>query len=186
MKISDFITQVKYPKTKKDDVGLLESLYDNIFPERKESTTSLLEIGVKNGYSLLLWRDYFINANILGIDPRYCPNVQGEKRISQITADAYDLSLIKQLGSFDIIIDDGPHTLESMEFFLEHYPKLCNPGGIVILEDILYSSWKHKLMDIAATHSAKVSCIDTKPGIKTKRFIDTWKDHDFYAIVIEM
>lgn len=38
---------------------------------------------------------------------------------------------------FDIIIDDGPHTLISQVMFIKKYLPLLNQGGIMIIEDII-------------------------------------------------
>jgi len=37
---------------------------------------------------------------------------------------------------FDIVIDDGPHTLEPQKAFIELYHKLVIPGGYLIVEDV--------------------------------------------------
>lgn len=42
---------------------------------------------------------------------------------------------------FDIIIDDGPHTLESMIFFIENYSKLLEEDGILVVEDVQSIEW---------------------------------------------
>jgi hypothetical protein len=54
--------------------------------------------------------------------------------------DAYKLEMINMLqekeGKFDIIIDDGPHTWESQQWFFENYYSLLNEGGVLLCEDI--------------------------------------------------
>ena len=37
---------------------------------------------------------------------------------------------------FDLVLDDGPHSLESQIFFVKHYSKLLKDDGILIVEDI--------------------------------------------------
>jgi hypothetical protein len=37
---------------------------------------------------------------------------------------------------FDVIIDDGPHTLESQLFAVKHFLPLLNEGGVFAIEDI--------------------------------------------------
>ena len=39
-------------------------------------------------------------------------------------------------GKFDIIIDDGPHTWASQEWFFMYYYSLLNEGGVLVCEDI--------------------------------------------------
>jgi hypothetical protein len=54
--------------------------------------------------------------------------------------DAYTTDMIQLLdekeGKFDIIIDDGPHTWSSQEWFFRNYYSLLNEGGVLMCEDI--------------------------------------------------
>jgi hypothetical protein len=54
--------------------------------------------------------------------------------------DAYTTDMIQLLnekeGKFDIIIDDGPHTWASQEWFFRNYYSLLNEGGVLMCEDI--------------------------------------------------
>ena len=56
----------KYP-TSKNKFGFVE-LYDVFFKQYQNKNINILEIGVDNGDSLRLWREYFSKANICGID----------------------------------------------------------------------------------------------------------------------
>ena len=56
----------KYP-TNKNNYGFLD-IYEKYFNNLRERKLNILEIGVDKGDSLRLWREYFINANICGID----------------------------------------------------------------------------------------------------------------------
>lgn len=59
--------------------------------------------------------------------------------------DAYTLEMINFLKEneekFDIIIDDGPHTWESQEWFFVNYYPLLNEGGVMICEDIFEGNY---------------------------------------------
>ena len=48
--------------------------YDSIFRDFRYKIISVMEIGVQEGYSLRMWRDYFARARIIGIDIKDCPN----------------------------------------------------------------------------------------------------------------
>jgi len=185
MTLLDLINKINYPLTKKYDVGLIDGLYSDLFLNVRESTKSVLEIGIKNGYSLLLWRDYFINANITGIDIiDRSTGLTDHQRILKIIADAYTEETVKKLSKFDIIIDDGPHTLESMIFFLNNYSNLCNPKGLIIIEDIVKSSWIPTLEKIAKNYGrVQVKCLKNyiKPNVSHK-----YADNDNYAIIIRV
>jgi hypothetical protein len=49
--------------------------------------------------------------------------------------------LLENEGKFDIIIDDGPHTWESQEWFFENYYDLLNENGVLLCEDIHESNY---------------------------------------------
>ena len=56
----------KYP-TSKNISGFIE-LYESFFKDYKDKNINILEIGVDNGDSLRVWREYFSKAKICGID----------------------------------------------------------------------------------------------------------------------
>lgn len=54
--------------------------------------------------------------------------------------DAYTNDMINLIeskeGKFDIIIDDGPHTWPTQDWFFRNYYNLLNDGGVLMCEDI--------------------------------------------------
>src|SRR5690606_8535669 len=93
----------------------------------------LLEIGVMDGASLRMWRDFYPDAEIVGVDNLRTPEVDG---VTVLKGDATDWDLLKTLGTFDVIVDDGSHmTADQQRTFEWMYPAL-NPGGWYILEDL--------------------------------------------------
>lgn len=120
----------------------VEAFYGKTFEPRRESTKRMLEIGIWKGGSLKLWHDYFVNATIYGFDQRFiCPHLAEapyNQRIKQTLTDAYNADFIKTIpaGTFDIIIDDGPHTLVSQMAFVMLYLDKLKEGGIAIIEDV--------------------------------------------------
>ena len=48
----------------------------------------------------------------------------------------YDISFVNSLPNLDIVIDDGPHTLETQIAFINLYLPKLNPGGMLVIEDI--------------------------------------------------
>lgn len=98
--------------------------YKKVLNPRKNTAKNILEIGVKAGGSVLLWRDFFTNAQIYGVDIDGMPEdlVNNNERITIIKDNAYDIQFIHNNFvskgiKFDVLIDDGPHSLESMMFF---------------------------------------------------------------------
>jgi len=124
----------------------VDHVYEDLFVGVRLSAKKLLEIGVDNGGSLFMWRDYFPNAFITGVDNKPCPQAQGRQRIEFIEGDAYSYKVADTINDgFDIIIDDGPHTLESMTFALLEYTKKIRTGGILVIEDIQDFHWTNIL-----------------------------------------
>jgi len=112
-------------RTDKNTVHSYLETYENLFENKRESCKNILEIGVQDGGSIKLWNDYFINAKIYGLDIRkirdHWPLILSEPRIILGCFDAYNLHFFNHHMlklKFDIIINDGLHTLESMIYFI--------------------------------------------------------------------
>jgi hypothetical protein len=114
--------------------------YHELFEDRRDLVQNLLEIGVNAGSSLRMWREYFPNAQILGLDTDAKCLRWGDERITIRMADQNSPSdLIKATADwplFDIIIDDGSHERDHQVVSLQTLlPKLM-PGGIYVVEDL--------------------------------------------------
>lgn len=138
--------------TKRDtDKGTTHSyidVYESLFSNIRNTVKNVLEIGVQTGGSLLMWRDYFPNAQIYGVDTNYT-NINDKHRIITIYHNAYDISfylLQKCCGYFDIIIDDGSHDPVHQQFVAEHYVKLLSSNGILVIEDIQNIDWVSEII----------------------------------------
>jgi demethylmacrocin O-methyltransferase len=116
----------------------IDGFYEKEFKKYQEKENiSILEIGIANGASLYLWAKYFKNAKITGIDIEDRIVEQWKlDNIKYIFEDGYKETFVKNIGFYDIIIDDGPHTLESQLFSLKYYLPKVNKGGIFIIEDV--------------------------------------------------
>lgn len=128
--------------------GPAYDLVMNTLYNKLQRPLKLLEIGVFEGRSLLAWQELDIVGSIIGVDNCYLRDVHqfglefNDKVELMVDPqyNAYDKNFIQFLkenrGTFDIIIDDGPHTWWSQEFFLKNYDELLNPGGVLFCEDI--------------------------------------------------
>lgn len=100
----------------------------------------ILEIGNLGGGGLEMLAEYFRESRVIGFDPLRVPEIGRHKeRITHYSIDAYNDSAVKEAekhGLFSVIIDDGPHTIESQKFFAGHYTKLLAVNGIAIIEDV--------------------------------------------------
>ena len=126
-------------------------LYEYLFADKKETAQNILEIGIFNGGSIKLWKDYFTNATVHGIDiikdNKNWDDIIAVENITLYTGvDAYNKEFITKhfLNTnmkFDIIIDDGPHDLTSMIHCITYYSQLLLPDGILIIEDVRNMRW---------------------------------------------
>jgi FkbM family methyltransferase len=121
-------------------------IYEKLMKEKHLSCKNILEIGIQTGGSMKLWNDYFVNANIYGLDIADSPNFLKEfKRIKTLKINAYSQESIdyflKKNIFFDFIIDDGAHSIETMIYFIENYTKLLTNDGTLIVEDIPDITW---------------------------------------------
>ena len=140
--------------------------YNELFQPIRESVKNILEIGIgdfneKNGGSLLLWKLFFKNALIHGVDilskDRLYDILLCDKNIhTYLNTNAYDLNFVNNFKqsnvSFDIVIDDGPHTFESQCKCIELYCELLSDNGILIIEDVPDINWIQTFTQITPIH----------------------------------
>lgn len=127
-----------YDQQPESDKGTVHSYISHYYNERLEEyrhkAKKVLEIGILYGDSARLWKAYFSKAEIIGID--ITPQIS-QPGITFIEGDAYAQRMLdKFVNEFDIIIDDGPHTLDSQKYVIEHWIKKLKPGGLLVIEDI--------------------------------------------------
>jgi hypothetical protein len=145
--------------------------YERLFFDKK-NTTNFLEIGISEGSSLLMWQDYFKNATIFGLDLFIPPSVINQPRIKydiadQSSVEQLELSIKKwSTPEFDIIIDDGGHTVKQQKTSLETLWKYVKTGGIYIVED-LHTNIDH-LHDIHPHLSSRRFHLDEYPTVHEK------------------
>jgi predicted O-methyltransferase YrrM len=142
-------------------------VYRWLFAAKRDTARKVLEIGISQGGSIGLWHDYFQSADIYGIDiaglDRVWDRIKGVPRIHLFPhQDAYDAKFLQrnfQNASIDIMIDDGPHSLSSMQEMIQLYLPLLKPDGILVIEDVQSPSWIQELH--AVTPAADRQFIDT-------------------------
>jgi len=133
------------------DKGPYDHMYTNRYSIYLESYRdiefNLLEIGVYNGASVRMWKEYFTKANIVAIDidPR-CKEYE-EDRITIHIGDQTDVNFLNKLvdkhGHFEVILDDGGHSFKQQIVSFETlFPRLT-PGGLYFLED-MHTSYRLK------------------------------------------
>ena len=107
---------------------------------------NILEIGIAHGGSTEMYLDYFENAQIYAID--YDPNFENVVKHLGVTVTLGDQANPKfwdeyllDKPDFDIVIDDGGHTMEQqLVTLLKTFPRLKS-GGTYLIEDTHTSYW---------------------------------------------
>jgi hypothetical protein len=138
-------------RTDKNTVHSYLPLYQKLLVSKKETAKNVLEIGICFGGSIKLWNDFFKNATVYGLDIMNINNVWGgiknnDKIILHTSSDAYNNDFFK--SNFlnknikcDFMLDDGPHSLESMKQFIKLYSQIMTNDGILIIEDVQSWDW---------------------------------------------
>lgn len=123
--------------------------YDELFNNRKNDKLNIAELGILEGGSLLMWKEYFKNSKIYGFEynNNLINNFKKKFNNDRITLSNIDVtnknSIINAFSKlnilFDIIIDDTTHQFEDQIRVIENTYKYLKPGGILIIEDIFKS-----------------------------------------------
>ena len=149
LKIKDLIDN---KLTDKNTLHSYVDVYEDMFDSLRYTAKNILEIGIAPGGSIIMWRDYFINAHIYGIDTcnladiqrqdikndyhtTLFPNTNGYN--DQFIRDNFTNKNIK----FDMVMDDASHTLEDIIYFIIKYLPLLSDNGIMVIENIQKMEW---------------------------------------------
>jgi hypothetical protein len=140
-----------HSRTDKNTVHSYLPLYQTLLQKKKETAKNVLEIGIYQGGSIKLWNDFFINAKVYGVDIISIDSIWSEitnkeKIILYTSNDAYNVDFFTETFlntdiKFDFMLDDGPHSLESMKMFIKLYSSLMTDDGILIIEDVQDFDW---------------------------------------------
>ena len=123
--------------------------YDRIFEELIDRPVKLLELGVRSGGSLLLWRDYFPNGTIAGLDVEPPASEPTADRIRIYQGRQEDTSVLSKIAAevapdgFDIVIDDASHIAAPTRTGFWHlFDNHLKPGGLFAIEDWGTGYWE--------------------------------------------
>jgi len=135
-------------RTDKNTTHSYLPLYQTLLESKKESAKHVLEVGVQRGGSIKLWSQFFPNATVYGVDIMPESEVWEELRTNDrivvlADTDAYtdEFAATFSTKKFDFVLDDGPHTLKSMQRFINLYLPLLADDGILIIEDVEAWEW---------------------------------------------
>lgn len=144
-------------------------IYEPLLEPRRQSILRVLEVGIGTlipnapstmvgygpenytpGASLRAWREYFPNAIIWGLDSQRDTQFKEPRIITRLvdTTDESQVNTAIAGITFDLIIDDGCHLIESQRATFKHLWNHLNPGGLYVIEDIAGFPVKDILMVI--------------------------------------
>jgi len=115
-------------------------VYERFLFTRRNDPIRILEIGIDQGGSLKMWADYFPRAEIYGIDIEDRRSMETDRVktfvADQSKRDQLGAFLAKHPGPFDVILDDGGHSMEQQQVSLGFLFPQVAPGGIYVVEDV--------------------------------------------------
>lgn len=121
-------------------------VYERHFSRFRDQEIVILEIGVSQGGSLQMWKQYFGDkAKIYGIDidPR-CKELE-EENIEIFIGSQSDRQFLRRvknsIPNIDIFIDDGGHTMRQQIVSYEELFDHVKENGVYLCEDLHTSYW---------------------------------------------
>ena len=114
--------------------------YERFFFQWKNDPIAIFEIGVADGGSLTMWQEYFPNATIIAADIEDKSQFDNS-RVKTVVADQSRRDQLRRAveaggGRYDVLLDDGGHTMEQQQVSLGYLFPFVKPGGFYVLEDI--------------------------------------------------
>jgi 8-demethyl-8-alpha-L-rhamnosyltetracenomycin-C 2'-O-methyltransferase len=153
----------QYP-TDKNTAHSYGPIYDQLLDPRRSEVRRVLEIGVHKGASLRAWRDYFPQAQVVGLD--CCAECMfSEPRITTILGQAASPECLESLaaqGPWDLVVDDGSHELAQQLAALLGLWSSVRRGGLYTIEDVREHRWVEVL---SALPGATVHDLRSQKGL---------------------
>lgn len=102
----------------------------------------MMEIGIENGHSLKMWREWLPDTEIVAIDNnKLCSKFSDLASI--YIGDQRDKDFLRSVASkhglFDLIVDDGGHSMEMQISSMMALFNAVKPGGWYVIEDLATS-----------------------------------------------
>ena len=121
-------------------------VYDQHLSRFRNTDVHLLEIGVRHGGSLQMWKHYFgPEAKIFGVDVHPRSRELEEEQIRIFIGDQEERAFLHELRDalprIDVLLDDGGHTMsQQITTFEVLFPHVA-ADGVYICEDTHTSYW---------------------------------------------
>ncbi len=121
-------------------------VYERHFSRLRHTSPTVVEIGVQGGGSLAMWRSYFGDAaRIYGIDSTPEAKVNEDVATRVFIGNQGDRQFLRgvaaQIGTADIVIDDGSHVASQQITTFEAFYPLLSETGVYLVEDTHTALW---------------------------------------------
>lgn len=159
--------------------------YDRHFAAIRGRAKRICEVGLLNGSSLALWREYFPKADLFGFDmtDRWKRHAGSLERCTVIQGDETNRADVQRLidqGPFDVIVDDASHDpAHQRQLFDQLWPSV-RQYGFYVIEDI-YRSFRPE--STGSTGSAGSPCLPAGLESRLYQQRDVLSIHWYYNIV---
>ena len=115
-------------------------IYEKYFSKHRNNLKNFLEIGLWEGESIKMWREYFTIGNLVGADILDLSHINLPNTQIKI-CDQSDRNQLQQLinstfNEFDVIIDDGGHWQHQQQITLGFLFPYLTSGGTFVIEDL--------------------------------------------------
>ncbi len=152
------------------------------------------EVGILNGASIRMWREYFPDASLSAFDIQKdaLDKVSSIRGVSDYLVDAGNSRGLREALSeateggkkFHILIEDASHRLDHQLLFLRDAIDFVEPGGLLIIEDIfreIPATRFQEALDLIADKVANAVLVQPEhpfrwsPGWDNDRILFVWR-----------
>lgn len=113
---------------------------------------TLVEVGVANGGSLVMWQSYLRDARIIGVDNNPRARELAPPGVEIIIGDQASPEFwerfYKSVGPIDVLLDDGGHTNEQQIVTVTHALRHVRDDGLILVEDV-HASYQSEYLNPA-------------------------------------
>jgi cephalosporin hydroxylase len=184
-------------KQKSKKINSYFAVYQSLFEQyRRVPDLVFVEVGVLNGGSLVMWREFFgPAARIIGIDYSPTAELMRDKGFEIFIGDQgspeFWHNFYREVGSVDVVLDDGGHTnkhqITTVECSLDH----IKDGGMIVVEDTATSylkQWgnpsRYSFMNYAKIAADKIQSRSSLLREQPNRFSEKVHGISFYESMV--
>lgn len=138
LRLFDIYNRTPYLSIKHDSYF---QVYEEVLSRFVDREFTFVEVGVLNGGSLFMWREYFgPRARIIGIDlnpaARRWEQEGFEIFIGSQSDPRFWEAFYSSVGEIDVLVDDGGHTNRQQIVCFHEAVSHVRNGGVILVEDV--------------------------------------------------